>query len=748
MMQHGAKGGPVNRPGIRRYVEASISSVVFGLLLGAIMNAAITYAGLKIGFTIGGSAIAAVLGFGVLRGILRRGTILECNLTQTVASSVNTTNAGVIFTVPVLLLLGYRLSFSDTSFWMITLACSVGAVLGVAFIVPLRKQMIEIDRLRFPSPTAVGAILKSPGAGIKKSIVLAAGILVAIVIYLPSGLPSIKSPAALSDLDSLVERERITPAQATLTRTIAGWIDAKAAPEAVIARGRLVEQLHDVRVSTTLSPEDKAKQEEALKAQIKAVAGAEGYSDALCQAAYLASTGAQPWDSLRTARTGWAMKPLPGYQDLGLRLSDKGATAPLDRRIDRDQNGRADHFVTDSVFDIGRLLGLPDEAQLALAIAPFALGAGYLTGRAGLMVLAGGFLAYLVLNPLAFRMGWLPQTVRADQVASYAMGAYNRPLGVGLLLGGALLGVVASLPSIREALRSIARAGKTTTGGRDELGLKTLVIVVMTCMALLLVAAEFVGQPTASTGALSWMNPWVAKAVIVLVAGAWIWFAGIIIAQCTGMTDWSPVSGMALLTVVLVLLLAGTSDVISAVLLGAALCAAITCAADMMGDLKTGHIVGARPRTQQTWELVSAGIGPVITMATLVLIASVNLEQTGIAIGPGTPTVAPQAQALKAVVDGVQGQEMPYAQYGFGALLGALLGIAAFPSLGVLVGLSMYLPFMYILTYGLGCVANMVLGKIKGRSWAEEWGVPFCAGLIVGDACLALIINAIVLIRG
>lgn len=68
--------------------------------------------------------------------------------------------------------------------------------------------------------------------------------------------------------------------------------------------------------------------------------------------------------------------------------------------------------------------------------------------------------------------------------------------------------------------------------------------------------------------------------------------------------------------------------------------------------------------------------------------------------------------------------------------------------IGALLGLSIYLPVIYIFTYGLGCLANMAIGKIKGRAWAEEWGVPLCAGLIVGEAMLALVINAIVLIRG
>ena len=124
---------------------------------------------------------------------------------------------------------------------------------------------------------------------------------------------------------------------------------------------------------------------------------------------------------------------------------------------------------------------------------------------------------------------------------------------------------------------------------------------------------------------------------------------------------------MALLTVVLVMFLAGSGNVIAAVMLGAALCVAIACASDMMADLKTGYLVGGSPRRQQWTEMATAVIGPPITMATLVLIASVNMKQFNVPLGPGTPTVAPQAQALEAVIQGVQGGDMPYALYGIGA---------------------------------------------------------------------------------
>ncbi|MEM1328969.1 MAG: OPT/YSL family transporter [Planctomycetota bacterium] len=814
-----------------RYREVTISSIMFGLVVGAIMNAAITYAGLKIGFTIVGSAIAAVLGFGVLRGLLRRGSILEVNIGQTIASAVNTPNSGVIFTVPVLLLLGFTLDVGSADFWLVTMACVAGAVLGGAFIVPLRKQMIDIERLRFPSATAVGAILKSPGAGSAKAIVLVVGILVGVLIAMPAQLPGISTNAAVDDLDTLVESGRISRADKLLTEQIDGWVEAGAAPESVMTHGRLLldrdaailagENHDELDTEITIAAvSGYAEVRNAAAAHATDAARLKSYPDDLARLVAGAVTGEGDWEALRSKEAGWAQDPLLGYADLGWRMPAEtmegeasadfaydglgDADDPvLTERVDRDRDGRPDLILTDSAFNAGRLFGLPDEMELLFAIAPFALGAGYLTGRAGLFVLAGGVLAYVVINPVMHNMGWTPPTLADHQVPGWGYGNVNRPLGVGLLLGGAMMGVIASLPAIREAIRAIASSGasKVGGGGRDELGLRVLLVAAMGGVIALAVAADVVGNEPINTtcpvteaqvdrsvttshngytvafasddakqtfeaaapeqqqnfaatinadkgGWLSGLDPHLRAILIALVGTGWIWFAGIIIAQCTGMTDWSPISGMALLTVVLVMLLGGSGAVLSAVLLGAALCVAITCAADMMADLKTGYIVGAVPKRQQVVELVFTGIGPLITMSVLVLIAASNEAKFGVPIGPGTDTVAPQAQALEAIITGVQGGDMRYAMYGFGAAIGALLGLGAFSGLGVLVGLSMYLPMLYISTYGIGCVVQMIVSKVKGAAWAESWGVPLAAGLIVGDALLSLGVNLWVLVAG
>ncbi len=876
-------GGPGRSPGAARgprrpYREVTLSALFLAMVIGVVMNASITYAGLKIGFTIGGSAIAAVVGFGVLRGLLRpfvkgAGSVLEVNIAQTVASAVNTSNSGVIFTVPVLFLLGMTLTWRDVDFWLIALACVAGGILGCAFIIPLRKQMIEIDRLRFPSAVGVATILKSPGGGVKKTLVLLAGILLSATIYAPTAMHALPASGVdagklvgdeqrsmsvlieardaggdLDPLDRLVLDERVTTGGAQRTRDIRVWITNKDAPEGVVERGSLLTSRRDLtnrlveakEALAVVPVEPKARETIAdLKAQIAAVdtqlqaeelAAAAAYPDELTMAVFKVTRGfageggeatAMTWDDLRDPTLGWAADPWWGYHDLQLRLPDYGdrhAPEPgvLDPRVDRDKNGLPDLVVTDEKVDVGRVLGLPAEMQVLFAIAPFALGAGFITGRAGLLVLAGGILAYLVINPIVFSSGWLPETVKAADAPAEAYKVFNKPLGIGLLLGGAFMGVLFSLPSVAAAIRSIATAGRTVgRGGRDEMGLTPLIVAVLAAGLLLFFAADHVGnqplnqrglcpvsglevsaeaEPSAYKGyaiafadaeaksvwdsggvwgegetAVTWnddakdayladhdakpgllaaMNPHLRAAIIAGVGVLWIWFAGIIISQCTGMTDWSPISGMSLLTVVMVLLLAGSGSVMGAVLLGAALCVAITLASDMMQDLKTGHLVGAKPLRQQVCEILVVPIGPVVAMLTILLIVGANMKSTGIPLGPGTTTTAPQAVALQTVIEGVQGGQMPYALYGLGAGLGVLLGLGSFAGLGVLVGLSMYLPFMYISTYGIGCVANILLRAFKGPRWTEEWGVPFAAGLIVGESILALVFNIIILAAG
>jgi len=208
-----------------------------------------------------------------------------------------------------------------------------------------------------------------------------------------------------------------------------------------------------------------------------------------------------------------------------------------------------------------------------------------------------------------------------------------------------------------------------------------------------------------------------------------------IVAQCTGMTDTSPLSGMSLIAVTLILFLSG-SKVMLTIVIGVTVCVAIAQCADMMQDLKTGFLIGGIPVRQQTVQLCVAWIGPLVSVAVVCILWKYGMEQHG--FGPGTKLQAPQADALQAIIVGLQEGNAPLMKYLSGGILGALVTLLPVGGIGVLIGLAMYLPFSITLGYGLGCLLNMAIVKIKGLEWTEDWVTPLAAGLIVGEALMGL----------
>jgi len=143
--------------------ELTIRAVVIGLLIGTVLTAANTYLGLYAGMTVTGSIPAAIVSMGILRGLLRRGTIRENNIVQTIASAGEAVAAGIIFTVPAMLITGVWLEFS---FWKVSLIGLLGGLLGVLFMVPLRRVLIVEDKeLIYPEGVACAQVLEAGESG-------------------------------------------------------------------------------------------------------------------------------------------------------------------------------------------------------------------------------------------------------------------------------------------------------------------------------------------------------------------------------------------------------------------------------------------------------------------------------------------------------------------------------------------------------------------------------------------------------
>ncbi len=146
--------------------QLTFRAVLLAIILAMVLSAANAYLGLFAGLTVATAIPAAVVSMGVLR-LFGGGTILENNIVQTGASAGSSIAAGVIFTIPALIILGYWQDFRYS--WVLAIA-GLGGLLGVLFSVPLRRSMIVEEPLPFPEGKAAAEVLKAgdnPGPGLK-----------------------------------------------------------------------------------------------------------------------------------------------------------------------------------------------------------------------------------------------------------------------------------------------------------------------------------------------------------------------------------------------------------------------------------------------------------------------------------------------------------------------------------------------------------------------------------------------------
>ena len=143
------------------WAELTVKAVVLGVLLSVVLAGANAYLGLFAGMTVSASIPAAVVSMGVLR-LFRRSNILENNLVQTAASAGESLAAGVIFTLPALIILDY---WTEFNFWWVTIIAAFGGILGVLFTIPLRRALIVEGKLKFPEGIATAEVLKTGEKG-------------------------------------------------------------------------------------------------------------------------------------------------------------------------------------------------------------------------------------------------------------------------------------------------------------------------------------------------------------------------------------------------------------------------------------------------------------------------------------------------------------------------------------------------------------------------------------------------------
>ncbi|MEQ8169155.1 MAG: oligopeptide transporter, OPT family [Candidatus Eremiobacterota bacterium] len=171
--------------------EFTFLSIGLGIILAIVFGVANAYLGLRVGMTVSATIPASVISMGILKGLLRRGTILENNIVQNLAAAAESLAAGVIFTIPALII--WKVNPSILQMFIMSV---LGGILGVLFMIPLRRYLIvqEHGKLLYPEGTACAEVLIAGDKGGSQAVVVFLSIAVGgIYKFLCEGLKLWKS---------------------------------------------------------------------------------------------------------------------------------------------------------------------------------------------------------------------------------------------------------------------------------------------------------------------------------------------------------------------------------------------------------------------------------------------------------------------------------------------------------------------------------------------------------------------------
>ncbi len=380
--------------------------------------------------------------------------------------------------------------------------------------------------------------------------------------------------------------------------------------------------------------------------------------------------------------------------------------------------------------------------EIGTQIYPAVMSVGYICGaRISSYMFAGGIVSWLVLIPMIVLFGsemiLYPGTAPIGELfaeggASAIWSTYIRYIGAGALAAGGIISLVKSLPLIVKtftgALKSMKGAGASSTErtARD-INLKIVIIAILVLTVLI----------------------WLIPAIPVSLLGAFIivifgFFFATVSSRMVGLVGSSnnPVSGMAIATLLIATLILkvtgadGVDGMCSAIAIGSIICIVSAIAGDTSQDLKTGYILGATPRKQQTGEIIGVVASALAIGGTLYLLDS--------AWGFGSDELgAPQATLMKLIVEGVMGGDLPWVLVFIGVFIAVAVELIGIPVLPFAIGV--YLPVQLNACIMVGGLIRLALDKIKGKKAEHKEeivndGILFCSGMIAGEGLVGIVL--------
>jgi putative OPT family oligopeptide transporter len=605
--------------------EVTVWSIGLGIIMVIVFSAACVYMALRAGNAIEASIPIAILAifFGKMKSV--KSTILENVMVQSVGQAAGVVAAGSTFVIPAL-----YINELDAAWWQIFLACTVGGILGVVLIIPLRKYFVKDlhGELPFPEATAINEILvtgESSAGGAGKILLISFAL------------------GALFDFSI----------------------------EAV--------HLWNAGIDTThiLGSAGQAMSEIRLEIQIAGIA---------------------------------------------------------------------------ALFGLGYIIGIKYASIIA----------------------SGSVLAFLVMVPLVYLFGkemgafsYAGETFNVAQMSSSQIfGSFIKPVGIGAIAISGLIGILRMgkivINSVTLGFKGFSKkSADTPTDERTQLDMAPKTVLLIQLLSALGMGVLFfvVAKITPESGLSGEAAYTVTDSLIFGLVGMFVGFLlsflfTPVAAQAIAIVGVNPVSGMTLITVVLaigamiVVGLKGNAGMIIALIIGTAVCTALSTSGALISDFKIGYWLGSTPRNQQRWKflgivvaaLVVALVIPVMDQAYHFLIED---PETGIKISNEQVLPAPQANMLAAVSKGLMrdAANQPWLLYGLGGIVAIMLLMAGVPMLAFALG--MYLPISINAAVLAGAICAWIISKTGGskkvRKARAEQGILIASGLMAGAAIFGIL---------
>ncbi len=399
-------------------------------------------------------------------------------------------------------------------------------------------------------------------------------------------------------------------------------------------------------------------------------------------------------------------------------------------------------------------------------------GLGYIIGlRYAAVIAAGSVFASLVLVPLIYLFGsQVPNFVFAGEHYDIAsmnssdiFGAFVKPIGIGAIAVSGLIGIIRMgkiiLGSISLGFKGLKGDGAVEAAPRTQLDMSPRNVILIQFGSTVLMALLFFVVGMTSTDSTTGLSYSMDQSAWYAVVGAAVGFAlsflfTPVAAQAIAIVGVNPVSGMTLITVVLTILalvatgLTGTGGMFIALIVGCAVCTALSTSGAIISDFKIGYWIGSTPRNQEVWKFAGI-ILAALTVALVIPIMDsgyhfmVKDSVTGEMVANTKVLPAPQAHMIAAVSKGLleDPANQPLLLYGLGGLVAIMLYMANVPMLAFALGI--YLPIFLNMAVLAGAVVSHIVSKTGGsekvRTARREQGILIASGLMAGAAIFGII---------